>query len=46
VPLTKWDFGEVHGVGAAKQEQFAEVFLREITSFARETADANQVANE
>jgi ATP-dependent DNA helicase RecQ len=41
VPLTKWDFGEVHGVGAAKQEQFAEVFLREITSFARETAVAN-----
>ena len=41
VPLTKWDFGEVHGVGAAKQEQFSEVFLREITSFARETAAAN-----
>ena len=28
VPLTKWDFGEVHGVGAAKQEKFAEIFLR------------------
>ena len=39
VPLTKWDFGEVHGVGAAKQEKFAEVFLREITSFVRETAN-------
>jgi ATP-dependent DNA helicase RecQ len=37
VPLTKWDFGEVHGVGAAKQEQFAEIFLREITSFVKET---------
>ena len=32
-PLTKWDFGEVHGVGAAKQEQFAEIFLNEIRSF-------------
>jgi ATP-dependent DNA helicase RecQ len=42
VPLTKWDFGEVHGVGAAKQEKFAEVFLREITGFARETAAASQ----
>jgi ATP-dependent DNA helicase RecQ len=37
-PLTKWDFGEVHGVGAAKQEKFAEVFLKEITSFVKETA--------
>ncbi len=35
VPLTKWDFGEVHGVGAAKQEQFAEIFLREITRFVK-----------
>ena len=35
VPLTKWDFGEVHGVGAAKQEQFAEVFLKEITAFVK-----------
>jgi ATP-dependent DNA helicase RecQ len=38
VPLTKWDFGEVHGVGAAKQEQFAEVFLREIADFVKEHA--------
>ncbi len=38
VPLTKWDFGEVHGVGAAKQEQFAEVFLREIAAFVKEHA--------
>ena len=35
VPLTKWDFGEVHGVGAAKQEQFAEIFLREIAGFVK-----------
>ena len=34
--------GEVHGVGAAKQEKFAEVFLLEITGFARETAAASQ----
>ena len=33
-PLTKWDFGEVHGVGAAKLEQFADTFLAEIRSFA------------
>ena len=37
VPLTKWDFGEVHGVGAAKQEKFAEIFLTEIRAFASET---------
>ena len=36
VPLTKWDFGEVHGVGAAKQEQFADVFLHEIKDFVGE----------
>jgi ATP-dependent DNA helicase RecQ len=35
IPLTRWDFGEVHGVGEAKQEQFGEVFLREITGFVR-----------
>ena len=46
VPLTKWDFGEVHGVGAAKQEKFAEIFLREITGFARATAAANPTAGE
>jgi ATP-dependent DNA helicase RecQ len=32
-PLTKWDFGEVHGVGAAKLEQFADEFLGEIRAF-------------
>ena len=38
VPVTRWDFGEVHGVGAAKQEQFGEIFLTEIRGFAAETA--------
>jgi ATP-dependent DNA helicase RecQ len=33
MPLTKWDFGEVHGVGEAKQAIFAEVFLKEISRF-------------
>jgi ATP-dependent DNA helicase RecQ len=32
-PLTKMDFAEIHGVGAAKQEQFATIFLREIADF-------------
>jgi len=35
-PLTRWDFGEVHGVGAAKQDQFGAVFLEAITTFVRE----------
>jgi ATP-dependent DNA helicase RecQ len=35
VPLTKWDFAEVQGVGEAKLEQFGEVFLAEITAFVR-----------
>jgi ATP-dependent DNA helicase RecQ len=34
-PLTRWDFGETHGVGAAKQEQFGTVFLGAITEFVR-----------
>jgi len=33
VPLTKWDFAEVQGVGEAKLEQFGEIFLDEIKSF-------------
>ena len=33
VPLTKWDFAEVQGVGEAKLEQFGEIFLQEIKSF-------------
>ncbi len=32
-PLTRFDFGQVHGVGAAKQEQFGGIFLKEIASF-------------
>jgi ATP-dependent DNA helicase RecQ len=35
VPLTKWDFGEVSGVGASKLEQFGEVFLNEIKRFVK-----------
>ncbi|WP_373503498.1 DNA helicase RecQ [Aestuariivirga sp.] len=37
-PLTRWDFGEVHGVGESKLQQFADVFLGEITGFVRENA--------
>jgi ATP-dependent DNA helicase RecQ len=32
-PLTRWDFGEVHGVGESKLQQFAEIFLGEIRSY-------------
>ncbi|MFO1089245.1 MAG: DNA helicase RecQ [Hyphomicrobiales bacterium] len=32
-PLTRWDFGEVHGVGESKLQQFAEGFLAEIRGF-------------
>ena len=43
VPLTKWDFGEVHGVGAAKQEKFRGDFpAGDLPAFARETAAASQ----
>lgn len=38
MPLTKWDFGEVNGVGASKLEQFGEIFLDEIRAFASATA--------
>lgn len=38
MPLTKWDFGEVNGVGASKLEQFGEIFLDEIRAFASSTA--------
>ena len=33
VPLTKWDFAEVSGVGEAKLEQFGDMFLEEIKAF-------------
>ena len=35
-PLTRWDFGEVNGVGESKLQQFAEVFLAEITRFVQQ----------
>ncbi len=38
IPLTRWDFGEVHGIGEAKQEQFGQIFLNEIASFVKEKA--------
>ena len=43
-PVTRWDFGEVQGVGAAKQEQFGEIFLAEIKAFLSETAPARKSA--
>jgi ATP-dependent DNA helicase RecQ len=39
VPLTKWDMGEVSGVGAAKLEQLGDVFLAEIKSFVQGKED-------
>ena len=38
VPLTKWDFAEVQGVGDAKLEQFGEIFLAEIADYIRQSA--------
>ena len=35
VPLTRWDFAEVQGVGEAKLEQFGNIFLEEIKAFVR-----------
>ncbi len=32
-PVTKWDFGEVHGVGDAKLAQFSSAFLAEIAGY-------------
>ena len=32
-PLTRWDFGEINGVGESKLQQFAETFLAEIREF-------------
>jgi ATP-dependent DNA helicase RecQ len=39
-PLTRWDFGEVHGVGEAKLQQFAEIFLAEIRGYVQEGSSA------
>lgn len=44
-PLTKWDFGEVHGVGRAKQEEFGAVFLAEIREFVKRPAAASRVSS-
>jgi ATP-dependent DNA helicase RecQ len=35
-PLTRWDFGEVNGVGEAKLQQFADAFLSEIRAFVQD----------
>ena len=35
-PLTRWDFGEVNGVGESKLQQFADIFLAEINGFVRQ----------
>ena len=40
-PLTRWDFGEVNGVGESKLMQFAEVFLGEIRAFVGEGGAAS-----
>jgi ATP-dependent DNA helicase RecQ len=37
-PLTRWDFGEVNGVGEAKLQQFADIFLGEIKAFVQQQA--------
>jgi ATP-dependent DNA helicase RecQ len=39
-PLTRWDFGEVNGVGEAKLQQFADAFLAEIKAFVQGGAAA------
>ena len=39
-PLTRWDFGEVNGVGESKLQQFADIFLDEIRDFVRSSAAA------
>ena len=44
VPLTRWDFGEVHGVGAAKLEQFADIFLEDIRGHVQEGSAARRAA--
>jgi ATP-dependent DNA helicase RecQ len=41
LPLTKWDFGEVHGVGAAKLARFADIFIAEIRAHVAKEGEAN-----
>ncbi len=40
-PLTRWDFGELHGVGESKLQQFAEVFLADIREYVQAQAGVN-----
>ena len=40
-PLTRWDFGEVHGVGEAKLQQFADIFLAELRAHVQAEAGVN-----
>ena len=37
-PLTRWDFGEVHGVGESKLQQFADIFLGELRDYVQAQA--------
>jgi ATP-dependent DNA helicase RecQ len=37
-PLTRWDFGEVNGVGESKLMQFAEIFLTEIRDYVQDAS--------
>jgi ATP-dependent DNA helicase RecQ len=39
-PVSKWDFGKVHGVGEAKLEQFGDIFLGEIVTYLQAKAAA------
>jgi ATP-dependent DNA helicase RecQ len=40
-PLTRWDFGEVHGVGESKLQQFADIFLAELRAHVQAQAGVN-----
>ena len=40
-PLTRWDFGEVHGVGESKLQQFADIFLSELRDYVQAQAGVN-----
>ena len=38
MPLTRYDFGEVHGVGEAKLKEFGDIFLKEIAASLADSA--------
>ena len=40
-PLTRWDFGELHGVGESKLQQFADIFLADIREHVQAQAGVN-----